>query len=285
MASFRAMASPCEILIDCSTRSDAETIGRIAYNEAIRIETAFSRYRDDNTLHRINHADGKPVRVDDELAQLLDFASELFTLSNGQFDITSGVLRRAWRFEPGATVPDRTAVDALLPLIGWQKADWQRPWLTLPATMQIDLGGIGKEYAVDRTIALIAQVSSVPVLVNFGGDLHASHTRRDNKPWMIGIEHPTPDRQTGRSVRTIELNRGALTTSGDAYRYIEQDGVRYGHVLDPRTGWPAPGAPRSVTVASATCTEAGILSTLAMLQGSNAESFLTSQSVPHWILR
>lgn len=82
----------------------------------------------------------------------------------------------------------------------------------------------------------------------------------------------------------LSLAAGALATSGDARRFLLKDGVRYGHILDPRTGWPVRGAPRSVTVAAPTCTEAGVLATLAMLQGREARAWLAAQGAPHWIV-
>jgi len=83
----------------------------------------------------------------------------------------------------------------------------------------------------------------------------------------------------------LELERGALATSGDARRFLQKDGIRYGHILNPRTGWPVRDAPRSVTVAASSCTEAGLLSTLALLHGADAEVFLEQQGVGHWLLR
>ena len=81
----------------------------------------------------------------------------------------------------------------------------------------------------------------------------------------------------------LELERGALATSGDSRRFLMKDGVRYGHILDPRTGWPVPDSPRSVTVALSSCTEAGLLSTLALLHGARAKEFLEEQNVRYWL--
>jgi thiamine biosynthesis lipoprotein len=83
----------------------------------------------------------------------------------------------------------------------------------------------------------------------------------------------------------LDLERGALATSGDSRRYLLKDGIRYGHILNPRTGWPVPGAPRSVTVAASSCTEAGFLATVALLQGSGAQGYLKEQGVRHWLLK
>ena len=109
-AAFTAMASPCEVLADIADRDEAMSLGELAAAEAARLERLLSRYRDDNVIHAINHAAGRPVTVDDETADLLDFADRCFTLSNGLFDVTSGVLRRMWRFDGSSRVPARSAV-------------------------------------------------------------------------------------------------------------------------------------------------------------------------------
>ena len=105
---------------------------------------------------------------------------------------------------------------------------------------------------------------------------------RQAAPHGIGLLFDTTD---VIAERDLQLRAGALATSGDARRFLLKDGVRYGHILDPRTGWPVRGAPRSVSVAAPSCTEAGVLSTLAMLQGAGAEAWLAAQAVPHWIVR
>ncbi len=284
---FSAMASPCEILVDGGAADEARTLLHIAKTEALRIEAKFSRYRSDSVTGRLNASHGRPIEVDEEAALLLDFAARCHALSDGRFDVTSGVLRAAWRFEPNARLPEPALVEALCGRIGWQRVSWQRPWLTLPVGMEIDFGGIGKEYAVDRVLALLTAQCSLPLLVNFGGDLAVSGPRRDGVPWQVGIESPDSAARapTPRAAGVIQLSSGALATSGDARRCLLIGGQRYGHILDPRTGWPVLDAPRSVTVAAPTCSEAGVVATLAMLQGPNAETWLAAQGLPHWTLR
>lgn len=277
------MASPCETLVDSDDGFLANHLLQLAAGEAWRIEQKFSRYRQDNIVHAINHSGGERIRVDDETADLLDFAEQCFELSDGLFDVTSGVLRQAWRFDGSDRLPSAAQVQALLPRVGWHRLRWRRPYLSLPARMEIDFGGIGKEYAVDRVLSLLCKETSVSVLVNLGGDLRASAPRKGTLPWIVGVSGvvgpgaPLPP--------VLEVRSGALATSGDAYRFLLKDGKRYGHILDPRTGWPVCNAPRSVTVAAQTCTEAGMLSTFALLQGSRAERFLKRQGVRYWCIR
>ena len=281
VGSFRCMASPCEVLVECDARDTARELIETASAEAYRIERKFSRYRDDNIVHRINRG-GERVEVDEETARLLDFARQCHEISEGEFDITSGILRRAWKFGDGARLPKQNEIDALLGHIGWHKVTWKNPYFTLPAGMEIDFGGIGKEYAVDSALGLVRQACEHAAMVNLGGDCNASGPLAGGRPWMTGIENPN---RPGDASAVIRLKQGALATSGDVFRFIEQAGKRYGHILDPRSGWPNTDSPRSVTVAAATCTEAGVLSTLAMLQGADAEAFLQEQGVKYWCYR
>lgn len=278
---FQAMASPCEILLNGCRRDEAIELGSRAAEEAWRVERRFSRYRADSVLAWIHGNRGTELCVDEETASLLDFAAQCFEISGGLFDITSGVLRRVWIFDGSDRVPEPEAVERLRGLVGFDKVMWRSPKLLLPPGMELDFGGFGKEYAVDRAYEILAARCSVPFLVNFGGDLRASRAPAGGS-WKIGIERP--DSQ-GTPAMLVSLVFGALATSGDSHRFLLKDGVRYGHVLNPHTGWPVPEAPRSVTVAASSCTEAGLLSTLALLQGAHADAFLREQAVRHWIVR
>jgi len=278
---FAAMASPCEVLLSEVEPRAALAIGTIAADEALRIEQKFSRYRDDSVTARIHERRGTSVELDQETASLIDFAGQCFELSGGLFDITSGVLRRAWKFDGSDRIPDPELVARLLPLVGFDKLAWRSPRLLLPPEMELDFGGIGKEYAVDRAYELLAARDPGPFLVNFGGDLRANRPPAHG-PWQVGIERPDTARE---ATLLLDLEWGALATSGDSRRYLLKDGIRYGHILDPRTGWPVRDSPRSVTVAASSCIEAGLLSTLALLHGARARQFLQDQGVRHWILQ
>jgi FAD:protein FMN transferase len=280
-ARFVAMASPCELLLETADLHEARELGRVAAHEAWRIEAKFSRYRPESIVSVINRSHGHAVVVDAETAALLDYAAQCHSLSRGFFDITSGVLRRCWTFDGSDRIPEPAAVAALLPLIGFEKVRWHRPRITLPAGMEIDFGGIGKEYAVDRVLALVAARFNGAALVNFGGDLAAQRAPGAG-PWQVGVERPDTEREARL---LLELSRGGLATSGDTHRFLLRDGVRYGHILDPRSGWPVCDAPRSITVAAASCVEAGMLATFAMLRGNGAESFLEEEAVRYWCLR
>jgi thiamine biosynthesis lipoprotein len=272
---FAAMASPCECLVRHVSEKLARQVVQAVAEEAWRIEYKFSRYRDDNLMAAINAGDAQWVVVDDETARLLDFAEQCWQLSEGAFDITSGVLRRAWRFDGSDRVPEPAQVDALLPLVGWDKVERKADRIRLQKGMELDLGGIGKEYAVDSAFQLAGKFTDADLLVNFGGDLVG---RSATAPWQVGMEG-TARPMAGQ----LKFTSGALATSGDSRRFLLRNGVRYSHVLDPRSGWPVAEAPRAVTVFGQQCTQAGLLSTLALLQGKHADELLREAGVQYWI--
>jgi len=275
------MGSPCELLVETNDRARAVRVGEVAAGEAWRIEDKFSRYLPGNLVARLNN--GERIDVDDETANLLDFAQTLYELSHGRFDITSGVLREAWTFDGSDNVPSQTDIDRVLHRVGWAKVSWERPALALEPGMQIDFGGIAKEYAVDKAASLAASETDSPCLVNFGGDLVATRPPADSEGWQVGID--ALDQNQGVAQKLIRLQNGGLATSGDSRRFLMKDGIRYSHILDPLNGWPIVDAPRSITVAADTCTQAGMLATLAMLRGLDAEDFLDGQGVQYWCYR
>ncbi len=276
---FDAMSSVCEIRLD-DARGEGEPVLALAAEQAIsevrRIEVAFSRYRADSIVSRINAAAGGPdvVGVDDETASLLNFAAQLHAFSDGLFDITSGVLRRVWDFK-AQRVPDEAALQQVLPLIGWSQVEWTGQTIRLPrAGMEVDFGGFGKEYAADRAMAVLHATGQRHGYVNLGGDIRVLGPRADGSAWRFGIQHPRHDEGT---IASVELREGALATSGDYERYFEQAGRRYCHILDPHTGWPVTHW-ASVSVTAPACVAAGALTTIAMLKGASAPEFLAAQA-------
>lgn len=278
---FTAMGSACELLLDAADGQQALELARAAALEAWRVESKFSRYRPQSIVSAINNSRGHAVVVDAETAELLAHAAQWHELSAGRFDITSGVLRRCWKFDGSDHVPDPAAVAELLPLIGFAKIRWQAPRITLPPGMEIDFGGFGKEYAVDRILGVVSARFGGAALIDFNGDLAANGAPAEG-PWQVGIERPGGATQPRL---LLELSQGGVATVNDTRHFLFRDGVRYGDILDVRSGWPVAHMPHSVTVGADSCLEAGRLATFAMLQGSAAETFLGQQGEPHWCLR
>ncbi len=266
---FKAMGSPCEIRL-YGARADEIAAG--AQAEIARLEAKYSRYRDDSLATRINRSagDARGVELDAETARLLDYAATAWRESGGRFDITSGILRRAWNFK-ASRVPTQHEISALLPLIGWDKLTWRAPRIVLPlAGMELDFGGYVKEYAADLAAAKCRELGARHGLIDLGGDLAVVGPHPDGRPWRLGVRDP---RAPARALVELALHGGGLATSGDYERCMIVDGVRYGHILDPRTGWPVAGL-ASVTVAAEACLVAGTLTTSAMLRGKQGGAWL-----------
>lgn len=281
---FTAMGCAAEIRISGARRPHSQRAARRAIAEIRRIEGRLSRYRPDSLVARINAAAGRAgavIAVDPETAGLLDYAATCWRESGGRFDITSGVLRQAWNFRSGR-IPAPETVQALLPRIGWEKVFWQPPQIHLPQTgMEIDLGGIGKEYAADRAAACCLAEGAGHALINLGGDIRVTGARADGRPWVIGITHPD---NPAACVANVALEAGGLASSGDYERCVTVNGRRYSHLLDPRTGWPVNGL-RAVSVAAPVCLVAGSLATLAMLAGElEGKALLAAATQPFlWV--
>jgi thiamine biosynthesis lipoprotein len=278
---FDAMASRCEIRLAAVDGCAADELAQLAVAEVRRIERTYSRYRTDSIVSRINAAAGRyRVECDAETAQLLAYADHLYRASDGLFDITSGVLRRAWDFRhPRVPAPDELA--PLLALVDWPAVRREDGGIFLPrAGMEIDFGGFGKEYAADRACALLLQSGVRHGYVNLGGDMRFVGPQPDGRPWAIGIQDP---RKPDGIVASIAVSQGALATSGDYERFFDIDGTRYCHVLNPRTGMPV-SYWRSVSVLAPLAVLGGSVSTIAMLKEADGLSFLAASGLAYFAI-
>jgi len=278
---FRAMASEHELVLYAAGPASAERAAQAAIADVQRIERKYTRYRDDSVTATINRAaGGDAIAIDAETLALLRYADRCHRISAGRFDITSGVLRRAWDFrrEP-PRVPTGEEIDAARALIGWERVEWSERDVRLPqAGMELDFGGIGKEYAADRAAAILRDHGIAHALVNLGGDVRALGARPDGAPWRIGIRDP---RDADATIATVALVDDAIATSGDYARYVEVDGRRYCHILDATTGMPVTHF-QSVSVVAPLAVLAGSYATIAMLLGASARAFLDAQAVRYW---
>jgi thiamine biosynthesis lipoprotein len=266
----------CENTIElfAPTEAVAQVAADAAISEVKRIAQKYSRYVEDSVVSRINNANNAKVeegrgvwsKIDPETSQLLDFADACYLQSGGVFDITSGALRRAWNFN-ASTLPTDAEIKKVLPLVGWQMVERQPDAVRLQRPgMEIDFGGFGKEYAADRAAAVLLSHGITNGFVDLGGDVVVTGPQADGAPWSLGIRHPRSD---DTLLDTVSITRGAVATSGDYGRYIDVDGRRYSHILDPRSGQPVLGL-QAVTVFAASCLVAGAITTIAMLKGETA---------------
>jgi thiamine biosynthesis lipoprotein len=254
--------------VDAGGPERAERIVRAVENEAYRIERKFSRYREASVVSEINRNAGRtPVAVDEETEMLVQSALDLARMTDGRFDPTVGALRRAWDFK-ASRVPSEEEIAALLPLVNAEAVSIRdRTVFLRNPGMEIDLGGVGKEYAVDRAARLLRDEGIRSAIVNFAGDVRTVGSRGDGRPWNVGVMDPRNRSRCCFAVRT--LSDAGIATSGDYERGFVRGGIRYHHILDARTGWPARGV-SSVTVVAASAFRAGRYATAAFLLGAEA---------------
>jgi len=273
------MGTSCSLLFYAQQNGRAKQLANQVIKDVQRLEKRYSRYRQDSFLSKINRvaAIGGSISVDIETAGLLNYAAACYNQSDGLFDITSGVLRRLWRFD-SQCLPSEEAIAALLQTIGWEKLTWRPPVLTfLMPGMEIDFGGIVKEYAVDRVASHCWSAGIRHGIINLGGDIKIIGPQADGSPWRVGIRHP---RSPDETLSTLLLTQGALASSGDYERCIIIDGVRYGHIINPKTGWPVQFL-ASVSVVGDFCVVAGSGSTIAMLKEEQGPQWLIDLGLDH----
>jgi len=274
---FMAMGSEC-ILDLYSSEETANKAALAAELEVLRIEGRLSRYRSDSLLSRINLAssEGESIELDEEMASLIDYAFACYRKSDGLFDISTGILRRVWNFSTCQT-PNASEIKSCLSFVGMEKLIWNRPMLSFPiAGMELDFGGIGKEYAADRAASICSDLGVKHGLVNLGGDIRVIGPNLNGTHWSISICNPLSPQDP---LSLINLQYGGLATSGNYERFVTIDGKHYGHILNPLTGYPVNGL-LGVTVAAESCLVAGSVSSIAMLKGKAGVQWLSEIGLP-----
>ena len=277
------MGGPALLVIDSAPRAQhsvASILDQVVELLA-SLESRFSRYRPESLISQRNQraGSGEYTELDTEAHGLFELAGQLWTESGGLFDITSGPLRHAWDFRAGGKAAVENIRQAL-ELVGFGRIEWRGTTCHLPqAGMEVDLGGIAKEYAVDRTAALLRGAGVTSGLVELAGDVAVIGAQGDETPWSIGIQDP----HGPNSLCSVSLVDAALATSGNYARTLAYNGKKYGHLLDPRSGWPVSG-PDSVSVIDAHCLTAGAVATVACLKHQDqAVDWLRDSQLP-WLL-
>lgn len=283
---FNAMGSPCEVKIMTSDPNQKSYVLELAVKEVMRLHDKYSRYNANSVISKINQSagNGELVSLDEETNAILNYADVCYQESNRLFDITSGVLRKVWDFkniQHTATLPSQSQIDELLHLVGWEHVYWQDHQFALPKkNMEIDFGGIVKEYAADAVAALCQKEGIHSGLVDLGGDIRIIGPYPDNDFWTVFIQDPHKIQKYCKELRIYE---GGVATSGVYERFLEIDGKRYSHLLNPQTGWPIEECVVSLTVLASQCIIAGSVSTIGMLKGRDCVSWLKEQiDLPFW---
>ena len=265
--SFQAMNTICRV----NFRTPSPDLAREVQSEALQwvawFEARYSRFIQDSLIGRINAAAGKHwVDVDPETDALFNLCQEMIFFTRGVFDPTAMPLIRLWNWKANPPViPNTQQIEQARELVGWRRIQRRPGAIFLPREgMCLDLGGIGKEYAVDRVLTLVMQRGIENVLVDFGADVRVYGEPPERGAWHIGLEDP---RNPGRVWTGVAVKNHAVATSGDYLRHFLYEGRRYGHILDPRSGYPVNNGILSVSVIAPHCTVAGILSTSVFVLG------------------
>lgn len=229
-------------------------------------EARYSRFIPSSWVSQVNTAaGGPPLALPAEFAQLLNLCGQITFLTRGTLDPSSLPLLRLWDWKTGR-IPSETEIESARSLCGWKRIELHQDRIRLPLPgMAIDLGGVGKEYAVDQSIALLASLGVQAALVDYGADIRVLGDPPDGRPaWKIGLEDPL---RPGQPWTHLIVRNSAVATSGDYIRGFTHQGRRFGHILDPRTGRPVDNGVLSASVLAPSCTQAGMLSTALCILG------------------
>lgn len=246
-----AMGSPFAVTAVAPDDETARRATAAAFAEIDRIEALISSWRETSETSAVNRAAGHgPVEVSDELFELLRRALAVGKVTGGAFDVTFAGAGRLWDFQdPTPALPDPEQLRQALARVDYRRVrlDAAHHTVELPEEgMRLGFGGIGKGYAANRAVEALRAAGATAGLVDAGGDLLAFGDKEDGRPWTIVIADPLhPDEVFAR----LDLTDRAVVTSGDYERYVTIDGVRYSHILDPRTGWPARGVSSATVIA------------------------------------
>lgn len=274
-----AMATSFEILLPFGM-PDGVATAEAALDLVDTLEAQLTVYRDQSELSRLNRlAAAASVPVEPRLYALLRACARLSEETGGAFDVTSGPLIKAWGFfRRQGRVPSLEEREEVLQRVGMKHVlldDERRTVRFLRPGMEINLGSVGKGYALDRAAEVLRSRNSSAALLHGGhSSVYAIGTRPgDPRGWGIGIRHPW---EPARRIATVRLRDRGLATSAATFQHLEHEGRRLGHILDPRSGWPAEGI-ASVTVLASTAAEADALATAFFVGGIEmARAYVTT---------
>jgi thiamine biosynthesis lipoprotein len=221
----------------------------------------------DSDVWRINHAGGKAVRVNSETVKILSTAARVSADSGGAFNISIGGAMALWRFTDGSMkIPDKRDLAEAIARADYTKIQLGEDFVEIPPDMQIDLGGIAKGYIVDSIANELRSRGVKSALLNFGGDVVTIGQKPDGNPWMIGLQ--TPEGEHGKDFwAVVKSVDSTVVTSGVYERGFDYNGVRYHHILDPRTGWPVQNGLSTVTICAQDSMLADALTTAIFVLG------------------
>lgn len=269
LLTFKALGTSCRIGFAAGKPLAHAWSGKVLEWVA-SFEAKYSRFQEGSLISKINAAAGlEEVVIDTDTEQLFALCDKMHFITGGVFDPSALPLVGLWDWKrPLADVPSDAAIAVALERVGWSKVRRKPGSIFLPQRgMGIDLGGMGKEFAVDRVAQHCAPEGIESAVIDFGSDVRTVGLPWDGRPgWHVGLDDP---RAPGRCWCGLGIQaNAAVATSGDYFRKFEKDGRRYGHILDVRTGRPVDNGCLAVSVVAPSCTLAGMLSTACFILGT-----------------
>jgi len=259
------MGTRCAVELWSDDKAKGEAAITSVFDDMKRIDRLMSTWKEDTEISKVNREGGThPVKISRELFKLLQVSVEYSELTRGAFDITYASVGYLYDFKKGVH-PDQKAIDQALPGINWRHMVLDEKKTTVFFTrpgMRIDLGGIAKGYSVDRGIEILQKQGITRAMVNAGGDTRIIGDRF-GKPWVVGVRDPDHE---GKVFLRLPLTDTAFSTSGDYERYFDENGKRFHHIIDPKTGDSARKC-RSVTIISGNATRTDALTKSVFIMG------------------
>ena len=244
-----------------------------------RIENKFSVNKPDSEISRINRNGEQPYEMDEETAFVVERALTLAKATNGAFDPALGNLITLWGFDRigemdfEGRLPSDDAIQAAVASSGYEKVEVEGVYITLHNGVRLDLGGIVKGYAIDRGIAIAKEMDpNATGYIDAGRDIGFIGPKFNSDSWSVGVQHPRSENPSDY-LAVVYLDKGSIVTSGDYERFFEIEGVRYHHIINPKTGYPVRDT-ISTTVISPTSMDADALSTAAFVLGGEFASVI-----------
>lgn len=265
--SFNAMGTRNQIIFEQQNIASSQNLIKDLTDWLTEFELRYSRFISSSLVSTINNqAGGDPVSLESRDEELFALCDWFYWRTKGIFDPTSGSLLTHWDYHLSTpTLPSPEELEKSRKTVGWSQVERSSDFIRLPHQgMKLDLGGIGKEYAVDQAAKKLEAAGIQSYMISFGRDIRCAGHAPGEHSWRIGLEHP---HLTDQCWAGVGLNKGAIAASGQARRFLEIEGQSYGHLLDVRTCKPAQNNTQASWVIAPTCTEAGILASAACILG------------------
>ena len=282
-ANFHCFQSKCEIIIESPINDEVKLLCSRAITLADEIQNNYNPKLDSSELSKINASSGNTYMVaNTETAKILDYCNNLFYLTDGLFDVSIGSLMQVWsKTKQERIKPSLMAINKAIKNVGWQKVIWNKPSITTPKGMALDVSSFIKAYAVDKIVDKLKAKTKLPALINFSGDMRVLNPTTSIPNWSVSIAG-YKDNNSNMPL-DIYLKEGAIATSGSAINFLDEQNRPVYSGVNPLTGDRIRHSPDSIVVQSDLCVQASTQATIAMLKGRMATAYLQREKVKYWV--